>query len=83
MPFTQELVLDTRDEQVYGKYVISFHSQNGQILAHLFDQNGRLVAHVAAVGKMDIVAVTDTYVAEMNQYAREHGYQEQVQIIYH
>ncbi len=83
MPFVQEFVPDSQTEKRYGKYVVSFHSENGQVEAHVFERNGKWIAHVAAVGKLDIADVTDVYASELNRYAKEHGYDGKVEIVYH
>ena len=83
MPFVQEIQPDSWIEKRYGKYIVSFHSENGQVEADVFERNGKWIAHVAAVGKLDIEDVTDIYASELNRYAKDHGYEGRVEIIYH
>jgi len=82
MPFQQELVMDEEAEKVFGEYLATFHSANGQVLAHLFKQGDRMVAHVQMLRGMEAGEITDPYVGELNQFARDHGFEGKLRIIY-
>lgn len=82
MPFEQDVVFADEIGQRYGRYHSTFHSQTGQVLAQLFEQNGRLVAHVSFPTDLKPEEVTDAYASELNRYAKEHGFEGKMRMIY-
>jgi hypothetical protein len=82
MPFQQDIAFADEVGQVYGKYHSTFHSQTGQVLAQLFEQNGRLVAHVSFPTGLKPEEVSDAYSSELNRYAKEHGFDGKLKIIF-
>jgi hypothetical protein len=82
MPFQQDVSFADEVGQTYGKYHSTFHSQTGQVLAQLFEQNGWLVAHVWFSTDLKPEEVTDPYWTELNQYAKEQGFEGKLRVIY-
>jgi hypothetical protein len=82
MPFQQDVAFADEVSQAYGKYHSTFQSQTGQVLAQIFEQNGRLVAHVSFPTNLKPEELTDTYWDELNQYAKEHGFEGKLRVIY-
>lgn len=83
MPFTQEFEATDRTEKLWGRYVVTFHSQNGQVEATLFEKRGVLVAHVTATGGRDIADVTDVYYSDLERFAEENGYSGKLRMVFH
>lgn len=82
MPFEQNLVLDEKAEQFYGKYITTFHSANGEVLAHLFEKGGQMIAHVQWPTGLRESEITDTYWDEIHQFAKDHGFEGKLRVIY-
>jgi hypothetical protein len=82
MPFKQDVAFAGEVGQTYGRYHSTFRSQTGQVLAQLFEQNSRLVAHVSFPTGLKPEEVTDAYSSELNLYAKEHGFEGKLRIIY-
>lgn len=74
MPFAQDQAFADEVEGFYGQYHSTFQSENGQVIAHLFERDGWLVAHVSFAAGYDAATVTDRYWGELNRYAKEHGF---------
>lgn len=82
MAFQQDVGYAEEISKAYGKYHSTFRSQNGQVLALLFEQGGRLVAHISFPNTEKSEDVTDPYVVELRRYAAEHGYADKLRMIY-
>lgn len=82
MPFQQDIAFADEVGQTYGTYHSTFRSQNGQVLALLFEQKGRLIAHVSFPTGLKPEDVTDAYIGELNDYATQHGFTGKLRIIY-
>jgi hypothetical protein len=82
MPFQQDVAFADEAGEAYGKYHSTFRSQTGQVLAQLFEQNGWLVAHVSFPTDLKPEDVTDAYWSELNRYARQHGFEGRLRVIY-
>jgi hypothetical protein len=81
MPFEQNLVLDQKAEVIYGKYITTFHSVNGEVLAHLFQKGDQMIAHVQMPTGLKSYEVTDPYWDELHQFARDQGFEDRLRII--
>ena len=82
MPFHEDAALAEAVGPVYGKYQASFHSDGGQVRAHLFERRGKLVAHVAFTPGLKGENVTDRYYTDLQQYAAEHGFADRFRLVY-
>ena len=82
MPFEQDTSIATAAGEVWGKYLLTYHSENGQVAAYLFEQDGWLIAHITRPTGMKIEEVTDRYVNELHQFAREKGFEGKFRVIY-
>jgi hypothetical protein len=82
MPFNQDVAFADEVGQTYGRYHSTFRSQTGQVLAQLFEQNGRLVAHVSFPPDVKPEDVVDAYWTELHQYAKDHGFENKLRVIY-
>ncbi len=66
----------------YGEYLTSYTSGTGQARADLFRKgDGQVEAHVSFPGGRFASAVTDPYVTDLWEYAREHGFADRFQLI--
>jgi hypothetical protein len=81
MPFAtdQQLAADVGD--AFGEYVTTFISKGGQVRADLFRKRRVVEAHVSFAAGLDAVSVTDPYVSELWNYAREHGFPDQFRVV--
>jgi hypothetical protein len=74
MPFTQDQAFAQDFEPFYGKYHSTFRIAHEQVVAHLFERDGWLVAHISFAPGFDAPTATDAYWVELEQYAKEHGF---------
>jgi hypothetical protein len=82
MPFEQDTAVATATGGLWGNYLRSFRSENGQVLVYLFEQDGWLIAHVTRPTGVKIDEITDRFVNELHQFAREQGFEGKFRIIY-
>ena len=82
MRFQQDVAFAEEVGQFYGEYQDTFHSDTGQVRADIFKQNGHLVAHVSFPSGLKPEDVTDAYSGELYRYAKEHGFEGKLRIIY-
>ena len=89
MPFETDTRLAATDTrlaadvgQMYGEYLASFISEHRQVRADLFRRGEQLEAHVYFPTELDVGTVTDHYITELRDYAREHGFGGRLRIIY-
>lgn len=82
MAYESELVLDVEAERVFGKYLKTFHSEQGQVVVHLFRKGDWLIAHATTTGGLEWDQVTDPYLEELRRYARENGFEGKLRIVY-
>ena len=68
--------------QVWGEYLGTYVSQHGQVRVDLFRRGDQLDAHVSCPTGLNASGVTDRYVSDLEDYAREHGFEERLQLIY-
>ena len=54
--------------RVFGEYIRSFRSANGQVEALLFKQGGWLIAHISRPTGLEIDKITDPYLSELQQF---------------
>ena len=67
---------------VWGEYLGTFVSQNGQVRVDLFRRGDQVDAHVSCPTGLNASEGTDRYVTDLNDYAREHGFEGRLQLIY-
>lgn len=79
MPFQTDQQLS--DDIAFGEYVTTFISTGGQVRADLFRKRRIVEAHVSFPTGLDATTVTDPYVSELWNYAREQGFPDQFRII--
>ena len=58
----------------FGTYHRTFISDNGQIIAHLFEEGGSLVAYVSFMSGLNFETASDSYLEPLNKYAADHGF---------
>lgn len=73
MPFQTDDRLATDVRKAFGEYITTFTSRGGQVRADLFREGRVFVAHVSFPTGLDASDVTDPYVSELWNYAREQG----------
>ena len=82
MPFLQDVVFAEEIGHSFGKYHSTFRSQNGQVVAQIFELQGRLVAHVSFPNELKPEEVTDPYFVKLNEFAKEQGFEGKLKIVY-
>lgn len=73
MPFQTDERLATDARKTFGEYITTFTSRGGQVRADLFQEGNVLVAHVSFPTGLDASDVTDPYVSELSNFARQQG----------
>ncbi len=82
MPFQRDETYAADIGRVYGEYLATYTSGGGQVRADLFRRgDGRVEAHVSFPRGVFASSVTDPYVTDLWQYAREHGFADKFQLI--
>lgn len=82
MPFQREQQVADDVVKMFGEYLTTFISKEGQVRADLF-RRGRVVeAYVSFPSGMDATNVTDPYYGELWAYAREQGFADHFKVIY-
>ena len=81
MPFQTDEKLDRDVGKAFGEYITTFTSRGGQVRADLFRSGRVVVAHVSFPTGLDASNVTDPYVSELKNYAREHGIADNFKVI--
>lgn len=82
MPFEHNEATAGAVGECFGKYLDEYHSDGGQVVSYLFEQDGWLIAHVTRPTGVKLEEVTDRYVNELHQFAREKGFEGKFRIIY-
>jgi hypothetical protein len=82
MPFQQDAAVAEAAGELYGNYLATFLSGQGQIVAHLFQQGDWLVAHVSTPTGLEYDEITDPYLEELRRFARDRGYEGKLRIVY-
>ncbi len=81
MPFQTDRKLADNVGKAFGEYVVTFISKSGQVRADLF-RRGRVVeAHVSFPTGLDAGSVSDPYVSDLWNYAREKGFPDQFRVV--
>jgi len=75
----ESLARDVR--KTFGEYITTFTSRGGQVRADFFRTGRVVVAHVAFPTGLDASNVTDPYVSELWNYARERGIADNFKVI--
>lgn len=81
MPFINDTRFAGEVGAMFGEYLTTYTSQTEQVRADLFRSEDRLEAHVTFPTGLDPDRVTDRYVTELWDFAREHGYGDRVRLI--
>ena len=82
MPFVQDATLPQDVDKFFGDYRATFRSEHGQIVAHLFVQGHWLIAHVSLPVGLELDKVTDSYLSQLHEFARNEGFENKFRIIY-
>jgi len=82
MPFEQDTATAVATGEHFGKYLQTFRSDNGQVVVYLFEQEGWLIAHVTRPTGLEIEDITDRYITDLWEYAREQGFEGKFRIIH-
>ena len=82
MPFLTDEHLIDEAERVFGDYLTTFTSRTGQVRADFFRVDRELQAHVSFPTGLDATSVTDGYLSDLWNYARENGFADQFRLIY-
>jgi hypothetical protein len=81
MPYQNDQQLIEDVGRAFGEYLTTFISTRGQVRADLF-RRGRIVeAHVSFPTGLDAGSVTDPYVSELWNYARENGFADRFKVV--
>lgn len=80
MPFQRDPEY-IQEPSVFGEYLSTYTSPQGQVRAVLFRKGGNVVAHVSFPRGVFASRVTDPYYSELWQHARAQGYADHFQII--
>jgi hypothetical protein len=82
MPFLADQQMADDVGRVFGDYLMTFTSRTGQVRADLF-RVGRVVqAHVSFPTGLDATSVTEPYLSDLWDYARQNGFADQFRLIY-
>jgi hypothetical protein len=81
MPFQTDLLMAGDVGGSFGKYLTTFISKGGQVRADLFSRGKVVEAHVSFTTGFDASSVTDPYVSELWNYAREHGFPDRFRVV--
>jgi len=82
MRFLQDNTLIEEVGEVFGRYVATFLSDTHQVRADLFEEDGQLIAHVSFPSGLNATSATDSYVGALNDYARSHGFEGKLRLVY-
>ena len=82
MPFLADQQLADEAERVFGDYLMTFTSRTGQVRADLFRVGREVRAHVSFPTGLNPTTVTDPYLSELWDYARELGVADQFRMVY-
>jgi hypothetical protein len=81
MPFQTDDTLETEVRKAFGEYITTFTSKGGQVRADLFRTGRVVMAYVSFPTGLDAISVTDPYVSELWNYAREQGIADNFKLI--
>jgi len=81
MPFQSDEMIASDVRKAFGEYITTFTSKGGQVRADLFRKGRVVVAHVSFPTGLDAVDVTDPYLSELWNYAREHAMADDFKVI--
>jgi hypothetical protein len=81
MPFQRDERYAAEIGRIFGDYLTTYASEGGQVRAYLFRKGDRVDAHVSFRRGLFARDVTDPYVTDLWQYAREHEFADQFQLI--
>ena len=81
MPFQIDSHLAKDARRVFGEYLTTFMSQHEQVRADVFRRGRVVTAHVSFPTGLEAVTVTDPYVNELWNYARENGFPDQFKVV--
>jgi hypothetical protein len=82
MPFEHNEATASAIGEHFGKYLDEYHSDGGQVVAYLFEQEGWLIAHVTRPTGVEIDRITDRYVNDLYEFARERGFEDKFRMVY-
>jgi hypothetical protein len=82
MPFQTDERLAAGEGKPFGEYLTTFVSNTGQVRADFFMRNNVLTAHVSFPSGLDAGSVTDPYVHDVWQYARDKGLADRFKLVY-
>lgn len=81
MAFHRDEKYAAHDDKVFGEYLTTYTSATGQVRAYLFEQYGKVVAHVTFPTGLWASRVTDRYVTDLWEFARQQGFEERFELI--
>lgn len=82
MPFQTDERLAAGEAKVFGEYLTTFTSATGQVRADYFKRGGVVTAYTSFPTGLTAANVSDPYIVEVWQYARERGLQDQFRVVY-
>jgi hypothetical protein len=82
MPFEQDTATAVATGEYFGRYVRTFRSDREQVVAHLFEQDGWLIAHIMRPTGLEIEDITDRYITDLWEFARQQGFEHRFRIVY-
>ena len=81
MPFQKDENYAAEIGNAYGEYLATYTSGTGQVRAYLFRKGKRVEAHVSLPTGFFASRVTDPYVTELWDFARNRNFADDFQII--
>ena len=81
MFFEKDRSLASEAAGMFGEYLDTFTSRNGEVRADLFRKGRVVVAHVSFPTGLDANTVRDPYVSVLWQYAQEHNFADQFRVV--
>ena len=82
MPFENDERMHRQSGNFFGDYLVTFVSDNEQVRADFFRRGNIVTAHTSFPTGLNPGNVTDPYIVELKDYAREHGFPDNFRVVY-
>jgi len=83
MPFKKDSKFAAEVGNVYGEYLITFISEpRGEVRADIFRRGSRVDARLSFPTGIDASEVKESYVTDLEEYAKEKGFLDRLHLIY-
>lgn len=81
MAFQTVAELAEDEGKFYGDYLTTFFSETGQVRVDIFQRGEWMVAYASFPTGLKPYEATDRYVSNVNEYARQRGFQDKLRMI--